>query len=147
MRKIALFLLICTQSFAQADTQERFVSDSRQYFIWSDDTQSYILRETEYENSVIDIREIGSKSNGYIAISLVDDGRSRLFHGSITAFSVNDKQEPTWQLRSKTMRSKLTLNPADHTLTYLYDANDKRYQKILVFSLKPTSSDQASSSD
>ncbi len=94
------------------------------------------MRENEFEHSLIDIREIGSRSNGYVSISLVDDGRARLFHGSITAFSVNDKNEPTWQLRSKTMKSKLTFNPSDKTFTYVYDADDKRYQRILVFTLK-----------
>jgi hypothetical protein len=122
---------------AQIDTQERYSSDSRQYFVWSDDTNSYILKETEYEHSLIDIREIGSRSNGYITISCSDNGRARLFHGSITAFSINEKKEPTWQMRSKNMKGKLTYNPADNTFTYVYDANEKRYQRILVFSLKP----------
>ena len=137
IRLLFLFFFFSAAAVAQIDTQQRFTSDSREYFIWSDDTNSYILRENEYEHSMIDVREIGSKSNGYIAISLVDDGRSRLFHGSITAYSVNEKKEATWQMRSKTMRAKLTFNEKDQTLTYIYDANETRYQKILVFKLKP----------
>ncbi len=137
IRLLFLFFFFSAAAVAQIDTQQRFTSDSREYFIWSDDTNSYILRENEYEHSMIDVREIGSKSNGYIAISLVDDGRSRLFHGSITAYSVNEKNEATWQMRSKTMRAKLTFNEKDQTLTYIYDANETRYQKILVFKLKP----------
>ncbi len=136
IRLLFLFLAFSATAIGQIDTQQRFTSDSREYFIWSDDTNSYILRENEYEHSIIDVREIGSKSNGYIAISLVDNGRTRLFHGSITAYSVNEKKEATWQMRSKSMRGKLTFNETDQTLTYIYDANETRYQKIMVFKLK-----------
>jgi hypothetical protein len=122
---------------AQVDTQTRFTSDSRQYFVWNDASSSYVMRENEFENSVIDIREIGSKSNGYVTISLVDDGKARLYHGSITGYSVNEKKEPTWQMRSKTLKSKLTYNPAEHTFTYVYEADEKRYNKIFVFALTP----------
>jgi hypothetical protein len=133
----AFFLLTAATLSAQVDTQTRYTSDSRQYFVWNDASGSYVLKDNEFENSVIDIREIGSRSNGYIAISMVDDGVARLFHGSITAFSVNAKNEPTWQLRSKTLRSKLTYNPDDHTFTYVYEADEKRYNKIFVFKLTP----------
>lgn len=133
---IFLFLLSGATLSAQIDTQTRYNSDSRQYFIWNDASNSYLLQETEYEHSLIDIREIGSRSNGYISISLVDDGKSRLFHGNITAFSVNEKKEPTWQMRSKIMKGKLTYNPEDNTFTYVYDANEKRYRRILIFTLK-----------
>lgn len=143
--KLLYFLILCsTMVRGQIDSQERFYSDSRQYFVWSEDAQSYVLKETEYENSVIDIREINSKSNGYVAISVVDDGRARLYHGSIAGFSVNDKQEPTWQLRSKSMRSKLTLNPEANTFTYLFEADAKRYQKIFVFTIRRAAEVQAS---
>ena len=122
--------------FAQVDTQTRYTSDSRQYFVWSETSGSYIMRENEYENSVIDIREIGSRSNGYVTISLVDDGKARLFHGSITGFSINEKKEPTWQMRSKILKSKLTYNPEEKTFTYVYEADEKRYNKIIVFALR-----------
>ncbi|HEX9980344.1 MAG TPA: hypothetical protein VGB50_07245 [Flavobacterium sp.] len=132
-----LFALVFSVSLsAQIDTQTRYNSDSRQYFVWDDNSNSYTLRENEYEHSLIDIREIGSRSNGYITISLSDDGRARLFHGSITAFSVSEKKEPTWQIRSKNMKGKLTYNPESNTFTYVYDADEKRYQRILVFTLK-----------
>lgn len=141
MLKYAItYVFYCFFTFqlcAQVDNQVRYFSDYRQYFVWSNESQSYILKETEYENSVIDIREINSRSNGYVAISVADDGKARLYHGSISAFSVNEKQEPTWQLRSKNMRSKLTLNPESKTFTYVYEANEQRYQKILVFTLRP----------
>jgi hypothetical protein len=133
----AFFLLTAATLSAQVDTQMRYTSDARQYFVWNDASGSYVMKDNEFENSVIDIREIGSRSNGYIAISMVDDGVARLFHGSITAFSVNAKNEPTWQLRSKTLRSKLTYNPDDHTFTYVYEADEKRYNKIFVFKLTP----------
>lgn len=131
-------VLLCGAALsAQTDTQTRFTSDNRQYYVWSDASGSYIMKENELENSVIDIREIGSKSNGYISISMVDDGIARLYHGSITGYSVNAKNEPTWQLRSKTLKSKLTFNPEDHTFTYVYEADEKRYNKIFIFKLKP----------
>ena len=139
---LLLFILTASAASAQIDTQTRYTSDSRQYYVWSDESNSYVLRETEYEHTTIDIRELGSKSNGYIAISMVDDGISRLFHGSITAYSMNEKQEPTWQMRSKIMKGKLTFNPEAKTFTYVYDANEKRYQRIMVFNLK-TAEDQA----
>ncbi len=143
MLKYLLFIVFfATAASAQIDSQTRYTSDSRQYYVWSDQSNSYVLRETEYEHTTIDVREMGSKSNGYIAISMVDDGVSRLFHGSITAYSVNEKGEPTWQMRSKIMKGKLTFNPEARTFTYVYDASDKRYQRIMVYNLK-TAEDQA----
>ena len=137
MRILILFILsVGLQAVAQVDNQERYSSDSRQYYVWSEESKSYILRETEFEHSLIDIREIGSRSNGYIAISLTDNGRTRLFHGSITAYSVNEAGEPTWQMRSKKMKGKITYNVKENTMTYVYDANETRYQRILVFTLK-----------
>ncbi|HEY0091168.1 MAG TPA: hypothetical protein VGB43_01665 [Flavobacterium sp.] len=136
MRLIILALFFTSTIFAQIDTQTRFNSDSRQYFVWKDASSSYVLQETEFEHSIIDIREIGSKSSGYIAISLSDNGRARLFHGSIIGFSINEKKEPTWQMRSKSMKGKLTYNPEKDNFTFVYDANETRYQRILIFSLK-----------
>ena len=136
MRLLFIALFCTTSFFAQIDTQNRFSSDSRQYYVWSEKSSSYLLQETEFEHSLIDIREIGSKSSGYITISLSDNGRARLFHGSIMGFSVNEKKESTWQMRSKIMKGKLTYNPEKNEFTYVYDADDKRYQRILVFTLK-----------
>ena len=139
MKQLILFaaLIFSAAISAQTDSQTRYTSDTRQYYVWSEASGSYIMKENEFENSVIDIREIGSRSNGYISISMVDDGVARLYHGSIQAFTVNEKKQPTWQLRSKTLKSKLTFNPDDHTFTYLYEATDKRYNKIFIFKLKP----------
>ncbi len=139
MKKLLFIFLLLSggMALAQVDTQTRYTSDSRQYYTWSDASNSYIMRENEFENSVIDIREINSHGNGYISISMVDDGKARLYHGSIMAYSVNEKKEPTWQMRSKTLKSKLTYNPEDHTFTYLYEADEKRYNKIFVFKLTP----------
>ncbi len=140
--KYILILLMAISSanvVAQVDTQTRFTSDSRQYYVWNDDRGSYELRETEHEHSVIDIREIGSKSAGYIVISLTDDGQSRSYHGSITAFSNNEQNEGSWSMRSKNLQGRVTYNAEKHTITYTYEANDKRYNKILIFSLRPLS--------
>lgn len=135
-----LFLVASANLFAQIDTQTRFTSDSRQYYVWNENRGSYELRETEHENSVIDIREIGSKSSGYIVISLTDDGQARSFHGSITAFAKNEEDEGSWSMRSKNLQGRLTYNAEKHTITYTYEANDKRYNKILVFALRPVTS-------
>jgi hypothetical protein len=134
---LSLLLLSSVALSAQVDNQTRFTSDSRQYYVWNEASSSYIMRENEFENSVIDIREINAHGNGYISISLVDDGKARLYHGSITAYSVNEKKEPTWSLRSKVLKSKLTYDPDGHTFTYLYEADGKRYNKIFVFKLIP----------
>ncbi len=121
---------------AQIDTQKRFQSDTRKYYVWNKEFEKYELIETEYENSVIDIREIGSKTNGYIVISMVDNGQVRMHHGSIYQFAQDSEETGSWLIRSKFMRAKLTYNPKDNTITYLYDADDKRYNKLMIFSVK-----------
>lgn len=135
---ILLFLFIfCWNMNAQVDIQKRFQSDSRKYYIWNKEFEKYELKETEYENSVIDIREIGSKTNGYIVISMYDNGQVRLHHGSIIEFTQTSETEGTWQIRSKFMRAKLVYNPKENTITYLYDAEGKRYSKLMIFSVTP----------
>ncbi len=145
MRFLLFALLVTFPLLAQIDTQNRYSCDSRQYFVWNETSSSYLLQESEFEHSYIDIREIGSKSSGYIAISLVDNGRARLFHGSIAGFSVNEKKEGTWQMRSKTMKGKLTYNADKNEFTFLYDANEKRFQRIFIFSVK--NEDEVSNAD
>ena len=132
-----LLLLFSMNSNAQIDSQKRFQSDSRKYYVWNTEFDKYELKETEYENSVIDIREIGSKTNGYIAISMIDNGQVRLHHGSITEFSQTSETEGTWLIRSKFMRAKLIYNPKENTITYLYDVEGKRYGKLMIFSVSP----------
>ena len=137
-RFILLFMLVCYSSLqAQIDIQKRFQSDSRKYYVWNTEYDKYELMETEYENSVIDIREIGSKTNGYITISMIDNGQVRLHHGSIIEFTQNSETEGTWLIRSKFMRAKLMYNPKENTITYLYDAENKRYSKLMIFSVAP----------
>ncbi|MGL2967480.1 hypothetical protein [Flavobacterium sp. XGLA_31] len=129
---------------AQIDTQKRFQSDTRKYYVWNSEFEKYELKETEYENSVIDIREIGSKTNGYIVISMVDNGEVRLHHGSIYQFRQDSDEEGTWLLKSKFMRAKITYNPKENTITYLYDGDDKRYSKLMIFYVKADNKPQAS---
>jgi hypothetical protein len=136
-KKTLLFLLISCAGFAQIDIQKRFQSDSRKYYIWNNEFEKYELIETEFENTVIDIREIGSKTNGYIVISMFDNGATRLHHGSITNFSQDGDNEGTWQIRSKFMKAKLTYNPKDNTMMYFYDADNKRYNRLMIFSVSP----------
>ncbi|HEU0137803.1 MAG TPA: hypothetical protein VFQ50_10980 [Flavobacterium sp.] len=139
-KSFALLLLLLTASLsAQVDTQLRYESDTRQFYVWNEERGSYELRETEYEHSVIDIREIGSKNSGYIVISLSDNGESRIFHGSITGFQAA-ATEGSWSMRSKLLKGKLTYNPEKNTFTYTYEATDKRYNKILIFTVRPESS-------
>ena len=132
-----LVLLFSMSTYAQVDIQKRFQSDSRKYYVWNKEFEKYELKETEYENSVIDIREIGSKTNGYIVISMYDNGQVRLHHGSIIEFSQTSENEGTWLIRSKFMRAKLVYNPKENTITYLYDAEGKRYSKLMIFSVTP----------
>ena len=134
MLQIMLFLGL--QLHAQVDTQKRFQSDSRKYYTWNKEFDKYELVETEYENSVVDIREMGSKTNGYIVISMVDNGQSRLHHGSIYQFKQDSEEEGTWYIKSKFMKAKLTYNPKENTITYLYDADDGRYKKLMIFYVK-----------
>ena len=95
------------------------------------------MKETEYEHSVIDIREIGSKTNGYIVISMVDNGIARLHHGSIKEFAQTADNEGTWLFQSKNMKAKLTYNPEENTMTYLYDADNERYNRLIIFNVAP----------
>lgn len=132
-----LVLLFSMSTYAQVDIQKRFQSDSRKYYVWNKEFEKYELKETEYENSVIDIREIGSKTNGYIAISMYDNGQVRLHHGSIVEFAQTSEVEGTWFIRSKFMKAKLTYNPKDNTITYLYDAEGKRYSRLMIFNVNP----------
>lgn len=135
---ILLFLNLCCLTIqAQIDTQKRFQSDIRKYYVWNIDSEKYEMKETEYENTVIDIREIGSKTNGYVVISMIDNGVARLHHGSIYEFSKTNENEGTWLIRSKYMRAKLTYNAKENTITYLYDADNKRYRKLMIFTVAP----------
>ena len=134
---LILVMLFSLHSHAQIDSQKRFQSDSRKYYIWNTEFEKYELKDTEYENSVIDIREIGSKTNGYIVITMLDNGQVRLHHGSITDFTQTSENEGTWLIRSKFMRAKLVYNPKENTITYLYDAENKRYNKLMIFAVTP----------
>lgn len=134
---LLLLFIFCWNTNAQIDMQKRFQSDSRKYYIWNKEFEKYELKETEYENSVVDIREIGSKTNGYIVISMVDNGQVRMHHGSIIEFTQTSETEGTWLIRSKFMRAKLTYNPKENTITYLYDVDGKRYSKLMIFSVTP----------
>ena len=144
--KLALILvtLFSSSSYAQTDIQKRFQSDSRKYYIWNIEFEKYELKETEYENSVIDIREIGSKTNGYIVISMIDNGQVRMHHGSIIEFTQTSENEGTWLIRSKFMRAKLVYNPEENTITYLYEAESKRYNKLMIFSVSTDEAPNAS---
>ena len=141
---LCLVLLFSLSTYAQIDTQKRFQSDSRKYYVWNKEFEKYELKETEYENSVIDIREIGSKTNGYIVISMVDNGQVRMHHGSIIEFSQTAEDEGTWLIRSKFMRAKVVYNPRENTLTYLYDVDNKHYGKLMIFSVVPDAVPNAS---
>lgn len=135
---ILVFLFVCSWSLhAQVDIQKRFQSDTRKYYIWNKEFEKYELKETEYENSIIDIREIGSKTNGYIVICMYDNGQVRLHHGSIIEFTQTSEEEGTWIIRSKFMRAKLVYNPKENTMTYLYEVDGKRYNKLMVFNVTP----------
>lgn len=137
-RFILLFMLVCYSSLqAQIDIQKRFQSDSRKYYVWNIDYEKYVLEETEYEHSIIDIREIGSKTNGYIVISMNDNGKNRLHHGSIYNYSKDSENEGSWAIQSKFVKAKLTYSPKENTMTYLYDASNDRYRRLIIFYVYP----------
>lgn len=137
--KLAFLLIIlsCSSIFAQLDNQKRLQSDQRKYYTWNYDEKKYELKETEYEHSIIDIREIGSKTNGYIVISMLDNGLTRLHHGSIYNYTQNSENEGTWLFKSKISKAKITYNPKENTLTYLYDADNERYRRLIIFNVVP----------
>lgn len=115
--------------------QRRFYSDSRLFYVWNPEKDAYDLRDTEYENSVIDIREINTKNNGYIVLALTDDGKTRLYHGSIINYSVDEEGISTWIMRSKNARGKFSLDHKKKKVTYSFESNETRYTKIFVFNL------------
>lgn len=117
----------------KVNDQKRYKSDNRMFYVWNESKDAYDLRDTEFENSVIDIREIGSRGNGYILLALTDDGNVRTYHGSIIQFNIDENGNSTWVMRSKNARGKLVLDPKKKTLTYSYESNEKRYVKIFVF--------------
>lgn len=134
------FLLISFFGAAQTtptkvNEQRRFNSDSRLFYVWNQERDAYDLKDTEYESSVIDIREINTKSNGYIVIAITDDGKTRLYHGSIVNYSLDEEGVATWILRSKNARGKLSLDPKAKKITYSFESNETRYVKIFVFNL------------
>jgi len=137
--KIALLLLLLgsVKMFGQLDSQKRFQSDTRKYYVWNIFEKKYELMETEYEHSIIDIREIGSKTNGYIVISMLDNGLTRLHHGSIYSFAKTSETEGSWLFKSKNSKAKITYNPKENTITYLYDADNDRYNRLMIFNVYP----------
>lgn len=129
------FLGMAQTTPTKVNEQRRFNSDSRLFYVWNQARDAYDLKDTEYESSVIDIREINTKSNGYIVIALTDDGKTRLYHGSIVNYSLDEDGIATWILRSKNARGKLSLDPKAKKITYSFESNETRYVKIFVFNL------------
>ncbi len=120
----------------RVNEQRRYISDSRLFYVWNAQKDAYDLKDTEFENSIIDVREINTHNSGYIVISLTDDGKTRLYHGSIISYSVDEDGNSTWIMRSKNARGKLVLNPVKKIFTYSYESNEERYVKIFVFNLQ-----------
>ncbi|RZJ65243.1 MAG: hypothetical protein EOO50_14545 [Flavobacterium sp.] len=133
---LACFLAFsCCLAYSQTDTQSRYNSNFRQFYMWNEQKQAYELKDTEEEHSIIDIREQINKNSGYVVISMTDDAKTRMYHGNITAYK-QENGESTWSLRSKVLKSKIVLDPVKRTITYSYEANDERYMKIFVFKLE-----------
>jgi len=115
--------------------QTRYNSDSRLFYTWNPGKDAYDLKDTEFETSIIDIREINTHNSGYIILALTDDGKTRLYHGSIISFTTDEDGNSTWVMRSKNARGKLVFNPNKKTFTYSYESNEERYMKIFVFNI------------
>lgn len=136
-----LFLLFFyVNTFAQQipvkiNNQSKYNSSSRVFYAWNEEKQVYDPKDSEFENSVIVIRELNSKGNGYISISLNDDSIVRVFHGSIISVSVDENDISTWVIRSKDARGKVVLDPHKNIITYSYESNDARYLKVFVFNI------------
>ncbi|RYG42179.1 MAG: hypothetical protein EOO01_23590 [Chitinophagaceae bacterium] len=131
---LAFALLLSSVGFAQIDSQVRYHSGHRQFYQWSAEKQDYELKDDEYETSVIDVREINSNRNGYVVLSLTDDGKTRMYHGSITGFK-KDGDQDVWALRSKILKSKLVFDPKKKNIIYSFEAADDRYMKIFIFDI------------
>lgn len=121
----------------RVNEQTRYNSESRLFYVWNDSKDAYDQRDTEFENSIIDIREVNTHGNGYIIISLVDDGKARLYHGSIISYEHDENGNSVWVMRSKNARGKLVLDAKARKITYSFESNEKRYVKIFVFNLTP----------
>jgi hypothetical protein len=146
---ILSFLLLTTVFFAQVsqttqatqltrvNEQTRYNSESRLFYVWNEAKDAYDQKDTEFENSIIDIREINTHGNGYIIISLVDDGKARLYHGSIISYERDENGNSVWVMRSKNARGKLVLDAKARKMTYSFESNEKRYVKVFVFNLTP----------
>ena len=123
------------QVLVKINTQSKYNSSSRVFYTWNEEKQVYDPKDSEFENSVIVIRELNSKGNGYISISLNDDSIVRVFHGSIISVSVDENDISTWVIRSKDARGKVVLDPRKNIITYSYESNDTQYLKVFVFNI------------
>lgn len=134
-----LFLLFSLALYAQIperiNSQMRYFSDSRSFYVWNPEKEVYDPKDAEYEESIIEIREINTANNGYVILSLTDNGKVRLYHGSIISNSIDPDGNATWVLRSKNARGKVVLSPKNKTITYSFESNSERYLKIFVFNL------------
>ena len=134
---LLLIVLTCTSIFAQLDNQKRLQSDQRKYYTWNYEEKKYELKETEYEHSIIDIREIGSKTNGYIVISMLDNGLTRLQHGSIYSYTQNSENEGTWLFKSKNSKDDnfliASINFSNFKVFYFYYIIQGRIKSYCIY--------------
>ena len=133
---IVPFLFACiglTTAQAQSTNEQwRIDSNKRTFYVWDYKSNQYQSRDHEDEHTVIEVRMISSAQNGYVVIALTDNGVSRMFHGSITQFTENEK-ERSWSLQSKNLQSNLTFDKQTKDWIYKYEVEDNRYKKIFIF--------------
>lgn len=129
-----IFAFIGVSSVQAQATNEQWRIDSnrRTFYVWDDKSNQYQSRDHEEEHTVIEIRMISSANNGYVVLSLTDNGVSRLYHGSITQFYENEK-ERVWSLQSRNLQSNLTFDKLSKEWIYKYEVEDNRYKKIFIF--------------
>lgn len=137
MKNLYLFfvVLFTITSYSQTNTQNRYQSGNRLYYVWSEAKEDYEPIEEEFEHSIIEIREIGSKTNGYIIITINDNGRLRLYHGSIIDYYLTEYNEQTWVMRSKNTRGKLMYDEKQKMMTFSFESDGTRYKKVFKFYL------------
>ena len=122
-------LNIVIESHLESPTKDQEVSNQKKLPI----PKKEIKRNKRIDNNFIEKKEASN-----------DDSNANSETNEINQFSQTSETEGTWNVRSKFMRAKLIYNPKENTITYLYDAENKRYSKLMIFYVTPDAVPNAS---